>query len=43
MAVAFLIAGYCLALLTFNPCDVNRDGKVNALDLLIVKRTIVGK
>jgi len=46
-ALAFLV----VALLTSNghaidprydPCDVNRDGKVSATDLLIVKRHILG-
>lgn len=34
--------GFCAALVIINPCDVNRDGKVTATDLLVVKREILG-
>lgn len=37
----FLVIGVLIGLNLFNPCDVNRDGKVTSVDYVIVKNYIL--
>lgn len=43
LGAMLMLAAWSLAMpKEYDPCDVNRDGKVSATDLLIVQRHILG-
>lgn len=39
--ILIFILGLCVGLNLYNPCDVNRDGKVSAIDYVKVKNYIM--
>lgn len=43
ICILIFIIGIYIGLNLFNPCDVNRDGKVSASDYVIVKDYIMNE